>query len=69
MLQAEGDVVEYGKMREEGIALEHQAEITFMHRDVCHVDTIEGEGACICFNESCNNPEGGGFPTSRWSEQ
>ncbi len=67
--QAEGDVLRHGEMREEGIALEDEAGIAVIGRDVGHVALAEQDAARRRLDEAGDEAQRRRLAAARGAEQ
>ena len=68
LLEAEGDVLRHGHMREQCIGLEHHVDRALIGRHISDVDTVE-ENTTLCWAlEACQHAQQGRFARSRSAE-
>ena len=68
-LQAEGDVLGDGEMREQRVVLEHHADVAAMRRLGGDVLAVEPHAAAVGFQEAGDDAQQGGLAAARRSQQ
>ena len=56
-------------MREQSVALEYQTELALVDRNLCHVLTVQCEGAALRVDKAGNHAQRCGFTASARSEK
>src|SRR5207302_1053704 len=68
-LQAELDVLAGGHVREQGVRLQHHADVAAVRRHVGDVLAVDDHAAAVRLFESCEQPQSCGFAAARRSQE